>query len=569
MLGRLYIIVLAALAFVAIASSAPAADYRGMTAGWPAYANGYYAANYPAGYATGPAYYVARPVAAAGYAGPSAGTMYRPVTAAYANPNYFAAYGRSPVAYRPVSTAGYAPAGAYYAPAAGVYDARAAQAPAYYAPVTANYAPANSYAATPAGFGSAGSEAAAYYGQPTALNYVPPRFAYRTNYAPTPVYMYRPVTAYDPITAQPVTCLQASTATSCQPQRSRCFSLLNPFSWFGRGNSCGSGGCGSTPVPTTAYCGTAASQCGQQPYYPVQPFVPVNPAPMITLPPNQIPAYPQGFVPPAGTRVPPPPTGAAAPRGVIINPGLSPADLQPRLQPGTTFGPAPGGTFSPGGTFTPLPSNPAPGGGGFTAPPGSLPPSGGSFQTTPGSSAPPTGFGTGGFGTGANYVPAVDPYGSSTTLTPANNAAQAGNNNVGPNHSVFGSGYRGAPARPDSTRGGDSNVIRAPDLGPAMPPSVQTVPDLDAPQTPRSTNIAPQLLDPRDKTAALGDRRWAVVPAVWPQKHRGPQEHSERPVVQTKAQQPALNAGLSNGDQASSPASSTSYDDRGWKTGAF
>src|SRR5207244_12400727 len=122
----------------------------------------------------------------------------------------FAAYGRSPVAYRPISVAGYAPAaGAYYGPAM--------PATAYYAPVTANYAPSNSYAATPAGLSSGGSEAAAYLGQPTTLNYVPPRVTYRTTYAPVPVYMYRPVTAYQPVgayqaaIAQPATCLQAST----------------------------------------------------------------------------------------------------------------------------------------------------------------------------------------------------------------------------------------------------------------------------------------------------------------------------------------------------------------------
>src|SRR5881227_3602047 len=85
----------------ALASTASAGDYRGAAAGWPAYANGTYAANYPANYAAAP-YYVARPVAttaSAGYA--PTGMMYAPTTAAYANPNYFAAYGRSPVAYRP------------------------------------------------------------------------------------------------------------------------------------------------------------------------------------------------------------------------------------------------------------------------------------------------------------------------------------------------------------------------------------------------------------------------------------------------------------------------------------
>jgi hypothetical protein len=146
-----------------LAASAEGGDFRGAGAGWPNYANGYYAANYPTNSAAAPAYYVARPVTTAGYAAQQpVGVTYMPVTAAYANPTYFAAYGRSPVAYRPVTVAGYAPG---------------MPTTAYYAPVTANYAPVNSYAATPAGFSSAGSEAAAYLGQPTTLNYVPPRVA--------------------------------------------------------------------------------------------------------------------------------------------------------------------------------------------------------------------------------------------------------------------------------------------------------------------------------------------------------------------------------------------------------
>src|SRR4029453_1578198 len=142
MLGRLLTNAIGLVAAAQLIAPAPAvgADYRGMTSGWPTYANGYYAANYPANRGAGPAYYVARPVSAAGYAAPPSGTMYMPVRAAYANPTNFAAYGKSPVKYQPVS-AGYAPTGAgYYAPTT-----------AYYSPGTANYSPANSYAATPAG----------------------------------------------------------------------------------------------------------------------------------------------------------------------------------------------------------------------------------------------------------------------------------------------------------------------------------------------------------------------------------------------------------------------------------
>src|SRR5262245_57409804 len=250
MLHRLLKIMITLLAVV----PASGADYRGAATAWPVYANGTYAANYPTNQGASPAYFVARPVAVAGYGVQPQGTMYMPVRAAYANPTYFAAYGRSPVMYRPVSTAGYAPSGGYYAP------------------VTANYAPTNSYTVTPAGLSSAGGEAAAYYGQPTTLNYVPPRYAYRTGYAAVPVYTYRPVTVYQPATGQPVTCMQASTCMTCQPQRTRCHSWWNPFTWFGSGRSCGASACGA--APTTTYCGAAA--CGQ-PYYPVQPVQPVVP----------------------------------------------------------------------------------------------------------------------------------------------------------------------------------------------------------------------------------------------------------------------------------------------------
>lgn len=537
--------------------SLTAADYRGMAPSWPVYANGYNAAGYATQPGAGPAYYVARPVAAAQASGQPvaaparSGVMYVPVRAAYANPNYFAAYGRSPVAYQQVS-AGYAPAAGYYAPAAQ----------SYYAPVTANYAPANSYAVAPAGLSSAGSEAAAYYGQPTAVNYATPRYAYRTTYAQVPVYMYRPVTTYDPITAQPVTCLQPTTTSTCQPQRERCFSWLNPFSWFNRsscGSSCAPPRCGSAPAPVTSYCGTAASQCGQ-PYYPVQPGIPVVPAPITTvpattLPPNSIPAFPGGtIIPRAGTTVPPPPTAAPGSRGIITTPGALPADSQPRLPAGSII--------------TPLPSNPAPGGGSFGAPPSTaVPPP--SFQTTP--TQPQGGFGTGpgSFGTGTNYPPAADPY--SPSLSPANGAngastpptEKSGAEKSGPPRSVFGSGYRTNPATKDG------NAIRAPELRPAMPPSVQTVPDIDATPTPRPTNSAPLLLNPRDKTAAIKNR-WAVVPAVWPSKDR--QSVAAVRQVRSVESRDSLTHGSVAPAAAENPVMESqpnpaAYDDRGWRSG--
>jgi hypothetical protein len=537
-------------------SVASGADYRGAATAWPTYANGTYAANYPVNYGTG-AYYVARPMTAGNATEgvayrPTAGTMYVPTRAAYANPTYFAAYGRSPVMYQPVTTAGYAPvAGGYYAPTVR------------YAPTTANYAPSNSYAVQPAGISSAGSEATAYFGQPTTLNYVPPRYSYRPTYAQVPVYMYRPVTAYQPVTGQPTTCLQASTCTTsmCQPQRTHFLSWLNPFTWFGHSRSgrCGTSACGA--APTTTYCGTAA--CGQaQPYYPVQPVVPVVPVipAQPAVPANTIPALPRGFVPPAGTTIPPPPTAAPGTRVIVP----APADNRPSLAPGAgTFTPG-AGTFvsPPAGSVTPLP--------GATIPVQPAPP-GGSFQTAP--VQPGTGFGPGSFGTGTNYAPPSDPY--SAALTPAAtlnapaNGASSESQPAGPAHSVFGSGFRGEAS---------DGVIRQPGA-PGLPPSVRTVPDLDEPPTPKPVNNAPQLLDPRDKTArrgtptatngrGFGAVRWGVVPAQWPTQQLASGQLSQRPVAPRSAHETFEASGLSHSPYASRQTKTADYDDAGWKTAA-
>jgi hypothetical protein len=207
----------------------------------------------------------------------------------------------------------------------------------------------------------------------------------------------------------------------------------------------------------------------------------------------------------------------------------------------------------------------------------------GGFQIIP--SQPPIGGGQGSFGTGTNYAPATDPYNS--TLTPANPGSGGGGSNAspppnsgsmqtGPSHSVFGSGYRG----PNNSA--SDGIIRAPELQPALPRGVQTVPDPDAQETTRPlnnvpSNGAPKLLDPRDKTAGR-DPRWAVVPAQWPTKAvqykpeaqaRGSAagQLSNRPVAPTKVYQPT--APLSASPYASSQANAADYDDRGWKSAAF
>jgi hypothetical protein len=530
-------LLLAAAIGPALTPSAHAGGYRGMTAGWPSYANGYYAAAYPANYGVGPAYYVARPVApgygsqtvaGAYYSGqPLAGAQYVPVTAAYGNPYYFGAYGAAPAAQRAAIAAYYPSAATAYYGAGGT--ALYAPTPAYYAPTqygstTAGYAPANSYAVSPAGSSYAGSEAGHYYGQPTQLNYVPPRFDYRTTYAAVPVYMYRPVTVYDPVTAQPVTCLQPATTTTCQAQRHRWFSWLHPHNWFG-----GHGGCGAAPAPTTAYCGP--SGCAQ-PYYPVPgatiiPTVPVQPtAPIITQP------IPSGtIIPPAGTTIPPPPTRTPS--------GLSPADLQPRLPSGGTFTPA------PSGTFTPVPGSTI-----IAPPPGTAP--GGSFPTSPAPAFGPRST----FPSGSNYPPASDPYTSSSRISGG---------------TAFGSGYRSNGLKPSTESRPQTPaaapLLRAPELGPALPPSVQTVPDLDAQQMPRPINRAPQLLEPRDKTAARARQRWAVVSAVWPHQQTSAQPAAEPRVVATNAYGPHSTLRLEHSPYAASTVKSAEYDDSGWKSG--
>jgi hypothetical protein len=490
-----------ALAATLLAAGAHAADYRGMPGGWPYYYTGYAPTSGAAG-----VYYAGRPV-----------------TVAYANPAYYAAYGGAATsAYRPTVAA------AYYAPA---YAARPVVA--YYEPATAQYAPSQSYAISPAGSSSAGSEAAAYYGQPTTLNYVPPQFSYRTSYAAVPVYMYRPVTAYDPVVGQPTTCMQPQVTSSCQPQRSRSwFSWLHPYnwghSWFGSRSSCGYSGCGAPP--TTAYCTSNFSQpqCGAQPYYPLQQ----QPAVIQGVPAQQgiplTPIMPGGtYVPPAGPRVPSPPTR--------IGPGgTGAADLNPRLPPGTTI--MPGTTIAPGTTITPgnsFPVNPTP-------LPGSTTPLPGSTTPLPSSSPPFPGGGTpGSFGTGTGYAPSIDPYQGSTPP---------------PTTTIFGSGYRGS-ATETPRANTDGPVIRQPELNSPLPASVQPVPDLDARERTAPANRAPALLSPRDKTALRGDQRWAVVPAVWPASK--PAMSVAKQVVQTKATEPAPVAA----------SSAKRYDDSGWTSG--
>jgi hypothetical protein len=479
-MATLRIASLIAAALVAGIATPAAAQYRGMATGWPQQAGGNYAVYYPGNSAAGPAYYVARPVSdgytTSGYA-PAAGYFQAvPTTAAYANPSYLAAYGAAPM--QPQQ-----PRFAYYGAAPAGYGA----------PVTAGYAPLQSYRVSPAGGSSAGAEAYANYGQPQAINYVPPRFVYRTTYAQVPVYMWRPVTVLQPGTTQPVTCLQPTTTTQCQTQRRRWWS----HSWFNWGRpSCGTSGCGTTAcgtapvttanVCTTNYCGPTA--CGQQPYYPTQPgvIIPTVPAPANTMPGGTIiTPIPSG---PIGPTIPPPPTRPSG--GSFV-----PADVRPSLG-----GNPPGTTIIPGTPST-LPGTLQPG---ATLPGTSLPRSPGSTPTFPVDPVPgvtnPSGSGFGGSGafpSGSNFAPSGDTLTGATSPTPRYQSEVTG------------------PALKPPTAPATSPIT-----APTLHPSIQPVPDPAASQPARPVNRAPQLLDPRDKTARTSDNRWEVVPAVWPAQSR-------------------------------------------------
>jgi hypothetical protein len=95
---------------------------------------------------------------------------------------------------------------------------------------------------------------------------------------------------------------------------------------------------------------------------------------------------------------------------------------------------------------------------------------------------------------------------------------------------------------------------------------VQTVPDPEVHQSPRPINRAPQLIDPRDKTAQptkieRGDQRWTVVPAVWPK--------SETAVAPAPAESPyrvyqERSLGDSQRPTAKPVVNPSDYDDSGW-----
>jgi hypothetical protein len=234
---------------------------------------------------------------------------------------------------------------------------------------------------------------------------------------------------------------------------------------------------------------------------------------------------------PAGPSIPPP--GTRFPAGSTF----VPADVAPSLNstPRGSLGTPSGGTIIPGTPST-IPGTTTPGTS-LPRTPGSTP----SFPVdpVPGVTNPSgSGFGGGAFPSGSNYAPATDP------LTGA--AAPADQSRT----TRYRSEVTGPALKPPTT----SSPITAP----ALHPSIQPVPDPAAGQPTRPVNRAPQLLDPRDKTAARQSvQRWAVVPAVWPSPNRTLQ--AERSPYRRAVEERSLTT-----PARPAAADASQYDDGGW-----
>jgi hypothetical protein len=412
-------------------------------------------------------------------------------------------------------------------------------------PVAMAYAPVNAAYANPNYFGTYATTQAAYNPAPTTAYYpqsaAAPAYAPSSGYAispagtsyagseaatyfgqPTTVNYVAPRVTYRPAyAASPVYAYQPVVAYQVGAQPTNCYQPA-PVA-----TGCGAQGCrrgflsflnpfnwfrrrccGS--APTTAYCGAGTSvvQCGTASGC-GQPYYPTQPTTIIPTVPAPAATIPSIRSPIIGTpTVPPPPTRSGTTT-------IVPAETRPSLAPGAggSFPTGPSSTITPGGSFTPAPSS------GFGVPPAGA---GGSFPS------------------GSNYAPEADPY-------------------------ISGANYRGTRTPPKTIREpGSSEASER-----ALPPSVQPVPDPDASKR-AAPSRAPQLLDPRDKTASVRTNRWAVVPAVWPTKERGGRVVSQdagetSPYLQNVAtSRPAHELGPVK-HFVPSPAEAV-YDDGGWKS---
>ncbi len=528
MLRNLLIPLLAFLPVVATAN-----EYRGMPAGWPISSGGVPAVPVTSGYA--PAGYQLYQTNRPSYAAPAAYYAARPVQAVSA------AYAPTPGMAPSYSTVNYTqPMTAYYAPQGG-YAATPAIT-AYSPGVAAGMSPAYGISPQP---GTMLQPQRVYYGTAGSMSFAAPAAPtmYRAYYAPAApgaVTLYRPVTVYQPATGQPVTCLQAVTAApayqtcgtapaACGPAgcgTTTCGSSgcsWNLFRWLcPRG--CGTSGCGTT--------GCAPTGCGQQPYYPVVPVTPVTPTiPIVPAPVTTTP-------PVIGTpRVPPPPTRILGP--------TTPADTAPSLSPGSL--PSTGSTIvTPPTTITPAPTTP------ITPSPTYPAPSSSPYAPgNPGTALPATEY----------YPPSPENsrFDGSRFVPQDNGSNSSGTSNGG-----------------SSTN--SNNTLRFSPPAATPPNGVKIVPDPDAP-TFKPTNRAPQLIDPRDRSAALHNP-WAVVPAVWPTKQRivaSPAQPTRQPsevggrlihVTNTSNASRQLNERTDfTPTSAFVPQAEESLDDSGWTTG--
>ncbi len=512
----------------------------------PASPYAYPAANYP----------MAQPV-------PVPGSAYRPVVGYV--PQGTANNGYVTAGYAPVMnnygvagvTTGYAPANTGYPQSAygavpvttGYAQAATGYAPQPLAtPVVAGYAPsAMPNTAQP----DPGYMTPVYspFVRP-APNYTPPNFVYRPSSAPNAVTYYRPVTVYDPNTGVPVTYMNACRGTECRPQPQ--------YSYFGSlfhhkksGGTCATGTCGSQPAAAPYYPAPVGGLPGATiPVGPPPVMVPSTPttsAPLFPPPPGMVipsgnPPVPRSTVPPPATVFPPGsvPPGNFAPPGTFNSGALGdPANSQPVLRgtPPTTLSP---NTFQPGfSNYPPAEDTAAASTSNALPATGEALPQGQGFTNDGGktyyyyrgtvkqpfsepatNSAPPTAPMNGGeIGTGLKpEVGTSAPQATQPSVTqpqvnpPMNNGS-----------SYQGQGYQPAqgPLRLDVRPSGLSdeakaapNSIDRSQMVPVAPrepqptpstrvptpfnPSIRPLPD---PEPNGPINRAPQLLNPRDKTA--------------------------------------------------------------------
>lgn len=425
---------------------------------------------------------------------------------------------------------------AYYAPQpqanTAYYPPQPSAMSAYYSPVS-NYTPSVNYAYRPTTYGSSlipPTNPGVGYGVPGVSpfvrpqpNYSPPVYTYRPATATLPVTYYRPVTVYDPVSGVPVTYMSGCTGKECytQPQRTWAGYFQHHKKPCTNGSCCGPQGCAPAAVP----------------YYPTPgPVVPGATIPSATIPSTTAPGtfvYPSAQPPLPRTTVPPPATISPSPGGFITPSapstfgapagGVDPANSRPNLNtPPTNLGPAglppAGGSFNPGPTTTnypPTDQQPTTDGKsyyyykGVVREPFSNQPSSGTAPGTsqfntqrPDSSQPMM----------QQQVQPMMPQQNPGLNTPQNVAPKA---ETGTSFRGFAppDGYR-SDLRPSGIGSDAANkpVVTTPNGPPVAPefkpnlipiirPPVTDIRPVPDPEPTRPINRAPQLLNPRDKTA--------------------------------------------------------------------